>query len=99
VLQRVEEQIPAVKEIRNSRDLLVGELGSSSKTCVTSTLNGNEVIGIEAERVSNITEEEVQKQTTIPVIMTEPKNCMDFVEGELGSSSKTCVTLSRPAIS
>ena len=47
------------------------------------------MIGIEAERVSNMTEE-VQKQTTIPVIMTEPKNCTAFVEGETGSCSEMC---------
>jgi len=43
-------------------DLLEGELGSSSKTRVTSTLAGNEVMGIEGERVYNMTKE-VQKQT------------------------------------
>ena len=43
--------------LQNSMDLLKGELGSSSKTCVTSTV---------------IKEEEDQEPTTIPVIKTEP---------------------------
>jgi hypothetical protein len=47
------------------------------------------MMGIEAERVSNMRKGEIQKQTTILVIMTEPKNCMDFVESEPGSCSKT----------
>ena len=70
-----------------STDILEDKLGSCSKTCVTSTLDGNEVIGIEAERVSNVTEEEVQKQTTISVIKAEPKNCVDFVKCKTGSSA------------
>jgi hypothetical protein len=57
VLQTAEEQIPTVREIMNRTDVLESEPVSSSKTCVTSTLDGNEVIGIEYERVSNMTEE------------------------------------------
>jgi hypothetical protein len=41
------------------------------------------VIGIEAERVSNMTEEKVQKQTTIPITKAEPKNCVDYVDVKL----------------
>jgi hypothetical protein len=52
--------------------LLKGEPGSSNKTCVSSILDGNEVIGIEAEMVSNITEEEHRESPTIAVIKTEP---------------------------
>lgn len=37
-----------------------------------SVLHGNEVIGIEAERVSNMTEEEDRQSPTVPVIKTEP---------------------------
>jgi len=48
-------------------DLQKREPGSPNKTCVTSNIDGNEVIGIEAEIVSNMTEEED------PVIKTEPK--------------------------
>jgi len=54
-------------------DLLKGELGSSRETCVTSSLDINEVTGIEAERVSVIKVEEDQVGRTIPVIKTEPK--------------------------
>jgi len=53
-------------------DLLKGELGSTSETCVISTVVGKEVTGIEAERVTNIKEED-QEPTTIPLIKTEPK--------------------------
>ena len=58
--------------LQNSMDLQQCELGSSSKTCVTSTFNGNEVTGVEAETVTVIKEEEDQEQTTIPEIKTEP---------------------------
>ena len=36
--------------LQNSMDLLKGEFVSSNETCVTSTLDGNEVTSIEAER-------------------------------------------------
>jgi hypothetical protein len=52
-------------------DLLKGEPGSSNKTCVSSVLDGDEVIGIEGEMVFNMTEEEVGVPRTIPVIKTE----------------------------
>ena len=42
--------------LQNHMDLLNGELGSSNETHVTSTLDGNEVIGIEAERVSDMSD-------------------------------------------
>jgi uncharacterized protein YcfL len=50
---------------------LKGELGSCSKTCSTSTVDGNEAISIEAERVLDITEEEDQQATTSTVMKTE----------------------------
>jgi hypothetical protein len=53
-------------------DLLKVEPGSSNETCVTS-VDGNEAIGIEAEMVSSMTEEEDQEPRTIPVIKTEPE--------------------------
>jgi hypothetical protein len=62
----------SVVVLQNSMDLLRGELGSSNKTCVTSILHGNEVNDIEAERFSNVTEEEDQVPRTVPVIKTEP---------------------------
>jgi hypothetical protein len=58
--------------LQSSMDLLKGEFCSSCKTCVTSTLNGNKVTGIEAERVTCIQEEEDQEPTKIAVIKTEP---------------------------
>ena len=54
-------------------DLLRGELGSCSDTCVISTVVGNEMTGIRAGRVSIVTEEEDQELTTIPEIKTETK--------------------------
>jgi hypothetical protein len=54
-------------------DLLKGELGSSNETCVTSVLHGNEVNDVEAQMVSNMTEEEDREPMTVPVIKTEPK--------------------------
>jgi len=58
--------------LQSQMDVLKGELGSSSETCVSSTVDGN-VIGLEAERISSMTEEEDQGPRTIPVIKTEPK--------------------------
>jgi len=59
--------------LQNSMDLLKGELGSSSETCVTSGLDINEVTGREAERVSVIKVEEDQEGRTVPVIQVEPR--------------------------
>jgi hypothetical protein len=52
-------------------DLLRGEPGSSNESCVTSVLDGNEEIDIEAERVSSMTEEEDRESLIVPVIKTE----------------------------
>jgi len=61
-------------------NLLKGERGSSSETCVTSGLDINEVTGVEAERVSVVKVEEDQEGKTIPIIKTEPKvSCVPVV--------------------
>ena len=62
----------SVVVFQNRLDLLKGEPGSSNETFVSSSLHGKEVIGIEAERVSNMTEEEGRGSSTVPVIKTEP---------------------------
>jgi hypothetical protein len=65
--------------LQNSMDLLEGELGSFSEICVTPTGDGNEVTGVEAERVTNIKEED-QVPTTIREIKMEPKvSCVPVV--------------------
>ena len=70
----------SVVVLQNGMDLLKGELGSSNKTCVTSTLDGNTVASIEAEMVSHVTEEEDQESRTIPVIKSEPnESCVPVV--------------------
>ena len=61
----------SVLVLQNCMALLKGEPGSSNKRCVSS-IDKNEVIGIEAEKVSNMTEEEHRESPTIPVIKTEP---------------------------
>ena len=64
--------------LQNHMDLLRGELGYLSETCVTST---------QIERVIDMTEEDEQEPTTIPVIKTEPKvscvygECMHILYG------------------
>ena len=69
-----------VMVLQKSMALLKGELGSPNKTCVTSTVDGNTVASIEDERVSHITEEEDQEQTTIPAIKTDHnENCVPVV--------------------
>jgi len=61
-------------------DLLQVEPGSCNESCVTCRLNGNEVIGIEAERVSDISNVVDQVTTTIPAIKMEPNvSCVPVV--------------------
>jgi hypothetical protein len=61
-------------------DLLKGELGPCCETCVMSTHDGNELTGINVERVTDMTEEEDQEPMTIPVIKTEPKvSCVVYL--------------------
>ena len=70
----------SVSVLQNSMDLLKGEVGSYSKACATSTVDGNEANGVEAERVLDITEGEDQEPTTITVIKTEPNvSCVPLV--------------------
>jgi hypothetical protein len=61
--------------LQNGMDLVKREPGLSNETCVTSVVDGSEVTGIEAEMVSNTTQEEEddREPRTIPVIKTEPK--------------------------
>lgn len=68
----------------NGMDLRKGEPGSSSDTCVMSTLGGNQVTGVEAVRVFSVTEDEDQG-STLPEIKTEPKNA--GTSKEQGSSA------------
>ena len=58
----------SVVVLQNSKDLLKGELDSSNKTYVTSTVDGND---IEGERVLDITEEGDHDPMTITAIKTE----------------------------
>ena len=63
--------------LQNHMDLLKGELGSSNKTCVTATLDGNTETSIECEMFSHVTEEEATK---IPSIKPEPsESCVPLV--------------------
>ena len=69
----------SVVVLQNRMDLLNGELGSSNETRVTSTLDGNEVNGIEAERVSDVSKV-ADQETTIPAIKNEPNvSCVPVV--------------------
>jgi hypothetical protein len=63
--------------LQKGMDLLKGEPGTSNETDVTSTVDGNEVIGTEAVRVSEVADQET---TTIPAIKTEPNvSCVSVV--------------------
>jgi len=62
----------SVVVLQNHMDVLNGEPGSSNDSCLSSTLDGNEVIGTEDGRVSEISEVADQETTTIPGIKTEP---------------------------
>jgi hypothetical protein len=61
----------SVVDLQNSMDLLSSGPGSTNETRGTSTLDGKEVTGIEAERVLNISEI-ADQETTVPAIQTEP---------------------------
>ena len=61
----------SVVVLQNEMVLRKGELRSSSDTHAVSTLDGNQVTGIEAERVSSVTEKEDLESTTIPEIKLE----------------------------
>ena len=66
--------------LKNSINLLQGELGSCDETGVTSALDGNEVIGVEAERVSEVSEVADQETVTTLAVMTEPNvSCVPVV--------------------
>ena len=58
--------------LQNRMDLLNNEHGSSNESCVTSAIDGNELIGIEAGRLSDISEVAEQETTIIPAIKAEP---------------------------
>jgi hypothetical protein len=66
--------------LQNTMDLLKGEVGSCSETCVMSAHDGDDVAGIKIERISDMTKEEDQEPTTVAVIKTESEvNCMSVV--------------------
>ena len=66
--------------LQNNMDLLDGDPDSCVESFGTCTLGGNEVIGIEAERMSHVTYEEDQVPATIPAIKTEPNvRCVHVV--------------------
>ena len=70
----------SVVVLQNSMDLLNSEPGSSNETRVTSSIDGKEVTGIEAERISHISEVADQETVTIPAIKTEPNvSCVPVV--------------------
>jgi hypothetical protein len=77
-------------------DLLNRELGSSNETHVTSTLDGNEVIGIKAERVSDVSEVANQETTRIPAIKTEPNVSFMPVVSVTHISYRLCPDLPAP---
>jgi hypothetical protein len=56
--------------LQNSVDLVNGELGSPIGTGVTSTVQGNDVIGVEAGSGTGITDLENQ-EPSVPVTQTE----------------------------
>ena len=70
----------SVVVFQNGMDLLNSEPGSSNETRVTSTVDGKEVTGIEAERASELSEVGDQETVTIPAIKTEPNiSCVPMV--------------------
>jgi len=58
--------------VENQTDLLNSEPGSSNQIHVTSLVDGNEVTGLDAESVSDVSEVANQETTTFPAIKTQP---------------------------
>ena len=61
----------SVVVLQNGMDLRQGEPGSCKESCVTCTLDGNKVIAVEAESLSDISEV-ADQEMTIPAIKMEP---------------------------
>jgi hypothetical protein len=61
--------------LQHGVELVNGEVGLSGGTGVTSTVGGNEVVGVEAERVAGITEVENQ-EPSIPVMTEYDVSCV-----------------------
>ena len=57
--------------LQNCVDLRIGELG----LCATSSAIGNEVIRVQVEGISDVTEEENQEPMTSSLIRTDPGVC------------------------
>ena len=69
-----------VMVLQNSMVLLQGEPGSCVETGVTSALGGSEVIGVEAEIVSEVSEVADQETVTTLAVMKEPNvSCVPLV--------------------
>jgi chemotaxis signal transduction protein len=69
-----------VVDLQKSMDVLYGEPGSSNNLCLTSKFDGNVEIGIEVERLTDISELVDQQTTTIPALQMEPNvRCVPVV--------------------
>jgi hypothetical protein len=79
-MSSVDTTVIIVDVLQVSLGLLDGELGSYSGTGVTSAVEGNEVPGIEAERVSHVSEVADQEPMTVPETQTEHSvSCVSVV--------------------
>jgi hypothetical protein len=87
--------VSSVMVLQNSMDLPNNERGSSIELCVTSALDGNEVIGVEAGRLSDVSEVGGQ-ETTIPAIKAEPNVSCVPVVSVTHISYRLCTELPAP---
>jgi hypothetical protein len=79
-MSSVDTAVFIVVVLQDSLDLLDGEFGSCSGTGVTSAVEGNEVPGIKAERVSHASEVADQEPMTVPETQTEHSvSCVSVV--------------------
>ena len=83
----------SVVVLQNHMDLLNSEPRSYDDRRITSTLDGKKLIGIEAERLSDISEE-ADQETTIPAIKTEPNISGMPVVSVMDFSYRTYINLS-----
>jgi hypothetical protein len=88
-----------VAVLQNSMDILKGELGSSTETYATCTVDGNQVTGTEAVRDTDIKEEGNRELTIMSVIEMEPKVIgvpvvsVRYISCKLYRELRACITV------
>jgi hypothetical protein len=77
IMSKVNRDSDGMVVLQNCLDILKSEPGSCTATCLMSSDDGSEVVGIKVEGVTDIKLEEDPGQTTSTAVKTEPAvSCM-----------------------